>query len=96
MKMKYMEMLKEAVLEFLKDEDTKVILFGSRARNDNVMASDVDIGIIPKGHSIIIVKGVYRGAIEYTIQWRDLSSAEYRMISRRWPLKRRLYGKIKT
>ena len=38
--------LKEVVLSFLKDEDIKVVLFGSRARGDSVNTSDVDIGII--------------------------------------------------
>jgi len=44
---KYIEQLKELVLEELKDEHVKVFLFGSRARNDNYIASDVDIGFIP-------------------------------------------------
>ena len=38
--------LKEVVLRFLKDEEVKVVLFGSRARGDSVNTSDVDIGII--------------------------------------------------
>jgi hypothetical protein len=46
---KYLLKLKELVLDFLKDEKVKVILFGSRARGDNVGFSDVDIGIIPYG-----------------------------------------------
>jgi hypothetical protein len=41
--------LKKHVLELLKDEEVKIILFGSRARKDNAVFSDVDIGIIPKG-----------------------------------------------
>lgn len=42
------EKLKEVFLRFLKDEDIKVVLFGSRARGDFVNTSDVDIGIIIK------------------------------------------------
>lgn len=42
------EKLKEVFLKFLKDEDIKVVLFGSRARGDFVNTSDVDIGIIIK------------------------------------------------
>jgi hypothetical protein len=38
--------LKEVFLEFLKDEDVKVVLFGSRARGEFVNTSDVDVGII--------------------------------------------------
>ncbi|MBI4690292.1 MAG: nucleotidyltransferase domain-containing protein [Nitrospirae bacterium] len=40
------ERVKEVVLRFLKDEDVKIVLFGSRARGDSVNTSDVDIGII--------------------------------------------------
>ncbi len=42
----YIEKLKDVLLSFLKDEDVKVVLFGSRARGDSVNTSDVDIGII--------------------------------------------------
>ncbi len=43
----HLKELKAAVLKFLKDEDVKIILFGSRARGDFVNTSDVDVGIIP-------------------------------------------------
>jgi hypothetical protein len=43
------QILKKNVLELLKDEDVKIILFGSRARKEDVVCSDVDIGLIPKG-----------------------------------------------
>jgi predicted nucleotidyltransferase len=39
--------IKKIVLEYLKNENVKVILFGSRARGDDSSVSDVDIGIIP-------------------------------------------------
>jgi predicted nucleotidyltransferase len=41
--------LKDEITAFLKNEDVKVVLFGSRARGDNHPAADVDIGIIPSG-----------------------------------------------
>ena len=41
-----LEKLKEIILKYLKDEDVKVVLFGSRARGEFVNTSDVDIGII--------------------------------------------------
>jgi len=47
----FLEELKEVVIQFLKDEDLKVILFGSRARKDHHAGSDVDIGLIP--HSVL-------------------------------------------
>ncbi|HHT9111254.1 MAG TPA: nucleotidyltransferase family protein [Candidatus Brocadiaceae bacterium] len=45
----YLSQLKEIVITLLKDEDVKIVLFGSRARGDNHRFSDVDIGIIPLG-----------------------------------------------
>ena len=47
MKNEYILKLKKTVIDFLKNDDVKVILFGSRARGDNYVSSDVDIGIIP-------------------------------------------------
>ncbi len=45
----YIQKLKRYVLEILKDEEVKIILFGSRAKKDNnAVGSDVDIGIIPQ------------------------------------------------
>lgn len=46
---KYLLKLKELVVNFLKDREVKVILFGSRARGEGLPFSDVDIGIIPSG-----------------------------------------------
>lgn len=45
----YLQSLKEKIVSFLKDENVKIILFGSRARKENNNFSDVDIGIIPYG-----------------------------------------------
>ncbi len=46
---RYISKLKEIVIEFFKKEKVKIVLFGSRARKDNYVYSDVDIGIIPYG-----------------------------------------------
>lgn len=46
---KYLVELKKVIVGFLKNEEVKVLLFGSRARKDNYPTSDVDIGIIPGG-----------------------------------------------
>jgi len=43
------ENLREFIEDFFKQDDVRIILFGSRARCDNHIASDVDIGVIPKG-----------------------------------------------
>lgn len=59
-KNKYLEELKNLALEILKDEKVKIILFGSRARGDNNIVSDVDIGLAPYGkldkNKVIILK----------------------------------------
>lgn len=39
--------LKELVTGFLKNEQVTILVFGSRARKENLPFSDVDIGIIP-------------------------------------------------
>ncbi len=39
--------LKKFVVDFLKNEQVKIVLFGSRARKKNQSFSDVDIGLIP-------------------------------------------------
>ena len=46
----YLIKLKKLVLDSLKGEKVKVIVFGSRAREDNHKCSDVDIGLIPYGN----------------------------------------------
>jgi predicted nucleotidyltransferase len=44
----YIEQIKDMVLDFFKNEKTSVYLFGSRARGDHKVYSDVDIGLIPE------------------------------------------------
>jgi uncharacterized protein len=44
---KYMEQLKQIILEELAGEDIRVFLFGSRARGTHRSGSDVDIGLMP-------------------------------------------------
>ena len=44
---KYLDQLKTLVLDQMKDESVKVLLFGSRARGDHHQGSDVDLGLIP-------------------------------------------------
>lgn len=47
---KYLLELKDLILSELKNEKVKVFIFGSRARRDNYIASDVDIGYIPSNN----------------------------------------------
>ncbi len=44
---KYLAQLKKIVLDEFKDENVRIVLFGSRARGDFARFSDVDVGIIP-------------------------------------------------
>ena len=44
----YLEQLRNLSLLIFKNEPVKIILFGSRARGDNQLTSDADIGIIPQ------------------------------------------------
>ena len=46
MENKYIEKLRQLILSVLEGEKVRVILFGSRARRDNRVTSDVDIGLI--------------------------------------------------
>ena len=41
--------LRKLIIDFFKHDNVKVVLFGSRARGDNNVFSDVDIGFIPFG-----------------------------------------------
>jgi hypothetical protein len=49
MENEYLKKLKELVLTALGEEKVKIVVFGSRARGDSNLYSDVDIGIIPYG-----------------------------------------------
>lgn len=83
-----LEKLKEAFLRILKDEDVKVVLFGSRARGDFVNTSDVDVGIIPgKGFErkklILLHEYVDELNIPYKVEIVDFStvSEEFKKIT---------------
>ena len=43
-----LDMIKALILETFKNDDVKIILFGSRAKGDFNRHSDIDIGIMPK------------------------------------------------
>lgn len=73
------EKLKEVFLRFLKNEDVKVVLFGSRARGEFVNTSDVDVGIIMgKGADrkklILLREYIDRLNIPYKVEIVDFST----------------------
>ena len=45
----YKRQLKKEITTFLKNENVKIVIFGSRARGDNYPTADIDVGIIPYG-----------------------------------------------
>ena len=44
--LKTINKLKEFLVDFFKGKEVKLFLFGSRARGDNTIFSDIDIGIL--------------------------------------------------
>ena len=75
----YLQKIKDGVLMFLKDENVRIFIFGSRARGDCVSTSDVDIGIIPgkefdKVKLTLLHEYIEELNIPYKIDIIDLSS----------------------
>lgn len=71
--------LKEHILDFLGNENIKIVVFGSRARGDSVTSSDIDIGIIPKGefdrNSLALLREFIENSnIPYKVDIVDFSS----------------------
>lgn len=56
--------LKELIIDSLKNEKVTVLLFGSRARKENLPFSDIDIGIMPQGKWDEIKLAILREKIE--------------------------------
>lgn len=84
----YLQQLKQLVIDFLKDEDVSVILFGSMARKDNYLASDVDIGLIPYGKFnekklILLKEKIEESNIPYKVEIIDFSkvSEEFKKVA---------------
>jgi predicted nucleotidyltransferase len=61
---KYIQQIKQIVLDFLKDQPVKIVLYGSRARGDNDPGSDVDIGILSEKEFNGIILSKLRDLLE--------------------------------
>jgi len=75
---RYLEKLKELILVSLEGERVKVVLFGSRARQEHRRTSDVDIGLISCGKldkkKIVLLKDrVEELNIPYKVEIVDFS-----------------------
>ena len=80
MKNRYMEKLRKVTLASWEGENVKVVLFGSRARQDHRRASDVDIGLIPAGvldkKRLVLLKDKVEALnIPYKVEIVDFSEA---------------------
>lgn len=74
----HLERLKNIINDFIKDEDVKIFLFGSRGRGDNAPASDVDIGIMhgpgfDKGKISLLREYIEESNIPYKVEIVDLA-----------------------
>ena len=74
---KYVRELKKIVKDFLKTEDVKVFLFGSRARQDHNLFSDVDIGVFPADKSawrkiVFLKERIEESNIPYKVEFVNL------------------------
>ena len=75
-----LELLKDIAKDVFKGEDVMVILFGSRAREDYLATSDLDVGILPGKEMNKGKIALFRGKIEdsnipYKVDVVDLSRA---------------------
>lgn len=74
---KYILELKKIVKDFLKTEDVKIFLFGSRARQDHNLFSDVDIGVFPGDKSawrkiMFLKERIEESNIPYRVEFVNL------------------------
>ena len=76
--MEILKILENMVKDAFKDNDVKIVLFGSRARGDYLKTSDIDIGILPKGKInkkklVLLREKVENSNIPYKVDVVDLS-----------------------
>jgi predicted nucleotidyltransferase len=69
--------LKEFLVDFFKGKEVKLFLFGSRARGDNTIFSDIDIGILSDkdiSKDIVILREILEESnIPYKVDIVELS-----------------------
>ena len=82
-----LESLKDIAKNMFKGEDVTVILFGSRARRDNLETSDMDVGILPrkeinKSKIALFRERIENSNIPYKVDVVDLSQASKEFASK--------------
>ena len=82
-----LELLENIVQDVFKNESITVILFGSRARGDNLETSDMDVGIFPrkemnKGKIALFRERIENSNIPYKVDVVDLSQASEEFASK--------------
>jgi hypothetical protein len=75
-----LELLKDMARDVFEGEEVTVILFGSRAREDYLETSDVDVGVFPKGKMdkskiALLRERIENSNIPYKVDVVDLSQA---------------------
>jgi len=75
-----LQMLKAIVKDVFKDDDIKVILFGSRAREDYLETSDLDVALysgrgVKQGKLALMREKIEISDIPYKVDVVDLSQA---------------------
>jgi len=73
-----LELLKSLIKDVFKGEHVTVVLFGSRARGDNLETSDMDIGILPgkdmnKDKITLFREKIENSNVPYKVDLIDLS-----------------------
>jgi len=76
----YLDQLKKFFLEEFEDDNIKIVVFGSRARGEETVGSDVDIGIISvdslNGQKLTLVKEkIEQLNLPYNVDVVDLSQS---------------------
>lgn len=70
LKKDYIKIIKETIVNELKDEDVSIALFGSFASGCDNYSSDVDIAVIPKGRKNLRLAGLREKLEELKIPYK--------------------------
>ena len=71
--------LKDLILRYFKGKDVKIFLFGSHARENHSIFSDIDIGVVPGkdsiGSKLTLLREILENSnVPFTVDLVDLST----------------------